>query len=101
MQGVRGSSLMNGIKQGKTPRWFLPSLQIIFLLWFSWLQPQVPQLYLSDAAYLWCLDPSRTAGDAVDTKETHLTHATEQLSFTNYSYEAINQNLIEEKVKWS
>lgn len=63
--------------------------------------PQAAQFYLSDAAYLWCLDPSRTAGDAVDTKETQLTHAMEQLSFSNYSYEATNQNLKEEKVEWS
>lgn len=50
--------------------------------------------YLSEARYLWCLVPSRTAGDAVDTQETQLNHAMEQLPFSNYSYEAINQSLI-------
>lgn len=70
-----------------------------FLLWFSWLQPGCAWCYLSEACYLWCLVPSRTAGDAVDTLETQLNHAMEQLPFSNYSYEAINQSLIGERAK--
>lgn len=35
--------------------------------------------------------PVRTAGDEVDTLETQLNHAMEQLPFSNYGYEAINQ----------
>lgn len=53
--------------------------------------------YLSYTRYLWCLVPSRTAGDAVDTQETQLNHAMEQLPFSNYGYEAINQSLIGER----
>lgn len=66
-------------------------LAVVFLL----LQPGRTWRYLSEVCYLWCLVPSRTAGDAVDTLETGLNHAMEQLPFSNYGYEAINQILIE------